>query len=111
MNTCNVCGTVNVPGSKFCEQCGSKLTTTTDPNPKFSRAPQTYSGPKKLYRSRQDRIVAGVCGGLGDYLDVDPNIIRLLWILLGLTGTGIIFYLIAIVIIPESPLDPWAEPR
>lgn len=59
--------------------------------------------PKKLYRSQNDRIIAGVCGGLGQYFDVDPTLIRLIWILsvvLGI-GSGIIIYIIAWVIIPE----------
>jgi phage shock protein C len=58
---------------------------------------------KRLYRSRNDRIIAGVCGGLGEYFDVDPNIIRIIWLLVGLTGTGIIAYILAWVIIPEEP--------
>jgi phage shock protein C len=58
---------------------------------------------KRLYRSRKDRIVAGVCGGIGEYFAVDPNIIRIIWLLVGLTGTGIIAYILAWVIIPEEP--------
>jgi phage shock protein C len=58
---------------------------------------------KRLYRSQKDRIIAGVCGGLGEYFDVDPNIIRIIWLLVGLTGTGIIAYILAWVIIPEEP--------
>ncbi|MDD1678518.1 MAG: PspC domain-containing protein [Methanomicrobiales archaeon] len=58
---------------------------------------------KILYRSRRDRIIAGVCGGLGEYFAVDPNIIRIIWLLFGLTGTGIVAYILAWIIIPEEP--------
>lgn len=60
---------------------------------------------KKLYRSREDRKLAGVCGGLGEYLDIDSTVIRVLWMLIVLlTGIfpGIIAYIVAIFIIPEK---------
>jgi phage shock protein C len=59
----------------------------------------------RLYRSRKDRIVAGVCGGLAGHIDADPSIIRLVWILVTLIslGTGLIVYLAAWIIIPEPP--------
>ena len=43
---------------------------------------------KKLYRSKKDRVFAGVCGGIGEYLGVDPTVIRLLAVILGFTGSG-----------------------
>lgn len=55
---------------------------------------------KKLYRSEQDKMLLGVCGGLGEYFGIDPTLIRLLWALLACSGTGIVAYLIAAVIIP-----------
>ncbi len=58
---------------------------------------------KRLYRSKKDRIIAGVCGGIGEYFEVDPNLIRIIWLLVGLTGTGIIAYILAWVLIPEEP--------
>ena len=60
---------------------------------------------KRLYRSRTERILGGICGGLGEHFDVDPSIIRLVWVaatLLSL-GTGILVYILAWIIIPESP--------
>ncbi|WP_178042414.1 PspC domain-containing protein [Frisingicoccus sp.] len=57
---------------------------------------------KKLYRSRDNRVLCGVCGGIGEYLDVDPTIIRLLCLLLGFTGTGLFVYIVAAIIIPEE---------
>lgn len=57
---------------------------------------------KRLLRSK-DRILGGVCGGIADYLEVDPTIIRLLWILGCLAwGAGILLYLLAWLIIPEK---------
>jgi len=59
---------------------------------------------KRLYRSRRNRMLGGVCGGLGDYLDADPTWIRLAWALTALLyGTGILFYLLAWLIIPLEP--------
>jgi phage shock protein C len=56
---------------------------------------------KKLYRSRTDSMIGGVCGGLAEYLEVDPTIVRLAFVLLGLwSGMGIAAYLILWVIIP-----------
>lgn len=58
---------------------------------------------KKLYRSRTDVMLAGVCGGIGEYFNIDPTIIRLVWALLGCTGTGIFVYIIAAIIMPADP--------
>ena len=58
---------------------------------------------KRLYRSRNSRMLCGVCGGIGEYLNIDPTLIRLLAVLLGCSGTGIIVYIIAAIIIPDSP--------
>ena len=57
---------------------------------------------KRLYRSKDNRVLCGVCGGIGYYLNVDPTIIRLLCLLLGFTGSGLIAYIVAAVIIPEE---------
>lgn len=58
--------------------------------------------PKRLYKSRNNRVICGVCGGIGEYLNIDPTIIRLLMVLLGFTASGIIIYLVAAIIIPEA---------
>lgn len=62
---------------------------------------------KKLYRSRNARMVAGVCGGLGKFFGIDPTIIRIIYIVLSLFTTafpGIILYVILMLVIPEEPL-------
>lgn len=58
---------------------------------------------KKLYRSN-NRIIGGVCAGIAEYLDIDPTVIRLLWVIFTLLsiGVGIIAYIIAWIIIPEK---------
>ena len=59
---------------------------------------------KRLYRSRTSSMIAGVCGGLGEYLNVDPTIMRLVAVLLIFAdGIGLIAYIIAWIIIPHNP--------
>lgn len=61
--------------------------------------------PKKLYRSRIDKKLAGVCGGLGKFLNLDATVIRLIWIILCFAGgSGALIYIIAALLIPEEPL-------
>lgn len=58
---------------------------------------------KKLYRSKKDRIIGGVCGGIGEYLEVDSNLIRVFWVIGAFFwGAGILAYLFAWIIIPEE---------
>ena len=62
---------------------------------------------KKLYRSRENRMLGGICGGIGEYLNVDPTVVRLLWVLFTFVGaSGLLAYLICLVIIPENPEQP-----
>lgn len=59
---------------------------------------------KRLYRSRDNSMIAGVCGGIGEYFDIDPTYIRLLWILFIFAGgSGILVYIIAWIVIPQHP--------
>lgn len=63
------------------------------------------SAQKRLYRSRKDRILGGVCGGLGEYFGIDPVWVRVIFVLLAFAqGIGIILYLILWVIVPQAPL-------
>lgn len=59
---------------------------------------------KKLKRSVTDKKIMGVCGGLGEYLNLDPTVVRLLAVLLGLCscGTAIVIYIVAGVLMPEN---------
>jgi len=59
---------------------------------------------KRLYRSNKEKVIAGVCGGIAEYLKVDPVLIRLIWAIAVLMwGAGIFAYLIAWIIIPKKP--------
>lgn len=60
---------------------------------------------KKLYRNTGNKMIAGVCAGIADYINIDPTLVRLLWALVGLSGAGIIAYLICAIVIPEKPSD------
>jgi phage shock protein C len=65
---------------------------------------------KKLYRSNDDRWIAGVCGGIADYFNIDATLVRVLFILFGFViGGSIILYIILWLIIPQAPLDNMLE--
>ena len=58
---------------------------------------------KKLYRSKTNRVIFGVCGGLGEYFEIDPLIVRILFIVLSLAhGAGVIAYIILAILVPED---------
>ena len=58
---------------------------------------------KRLYKSSTDKKVCGVCGGIANYFDVDPTVIRLIWVIFTLVGgSGLIAYIIAAIIMPEE---------
>jgi phage shock protein C len=59
---------------------------------------------RRLYRSRRERVIGGVAGGLGEYLGIDPVIVRALFVLLSLAGAGVLFYIILWIVVPEAPL-------
>lgn len=61
---------------------------------------------KRLYRSRTKRMIAGVCGGIAEYFNIDETIVRLGVALLTVVtgGAGLVFYFIAAVIMPENPV-------
>ena len=59
---------------------------------------------KKLYRSRENKVLAGVCGGIGEYFEIDPVIVRLIWIVM-IWGFGFFLYIIAIFLIPLEPKE------
>lgn len=61
---------------------------------------------KKLYRSRNNRMLGGVCGGIAEFFDIDPTIIRVVYVLLSLFTAafpGILLYIICLLIIPNDP--------
>jgi|GEM_PF-334295 len=61
---------------------------------------------KRLYRSRKNKVFAGICGGMGEYFDIDPVIIRIITAVLTLfTGVPLVIYIVAIFVIPLEPLE------
>lgn len=65
---------------------------------------------KKLYKSEEDKIILGVCGGIGEYLGVDPTLIRLLWIFFSMATAifgGIFAYIISAIIIPDRQMGDY----
>jgi phage shock protein PspC (stress-responsive transcriptional regulator) len=59
---------------------------------------------KRLVRSKTNRSISGVCGGIGEYLGIDPAVIRLVWVIMSIAsiGMGILIYFVAALIIPEQ---------
>lgn len=61
---------------------------------------------QKLYRSRTNKVLGGVCGGLGEYFNLDPVLIRVVFVILTfIHGIGILLYIIMLVIVPQKPFD------
>ena len=59
---------------------------------------------KKLYRSNKNKMICGVCGGVGEFFGLDPTLVRLGWVVFcALGGSGILAYIIAAIIIPQNP--------
>ena len=62
-------------------------------------------GDKRLYKSSENSMLCGVCGGIAEYFNIDPTLIRLALVLFACTGTGILAYFIASIIIPDEPAN------
>ncbi len=59
---------------------------------------------KRLYKSEEDKMLAGVCGGIAEFFGIDPTLVRLGWVLFTLLGgSGLLAYIIAAIIIPHDP--------
>src|SRR4051794_12265872 len=88
---CNFCGKSIQDDARLCAYCG--------------RLVQGFAHPKRLERSRTDRKIGGVAGGMAKYWATDPTLVRLLWVFaLLLTGpVALVAYIIAWIVIPEEP--------
>ena len=58
--------------------------------------------PKKLFKSKTNRVLTGVCGGLAEYLNADVNVVRIICVLLCTTGAGLLAYIAAAILLPEG---------
>ena len=89
---CNHCGAELPTPARFCQQCGRAVAPASRP---------------LLERPRRGRKIAGVCLGLARHFDLDPTVVRLIWVLtIFVGGGGLIAYLVAWLLMPEEPLPP-----
>jgi len=96
---CSSCQKEIAPGSKFCYNCGAK-----QPETSAAGASPSVPAPKRLMRSSRDKKIGGVCAGLADYFDLDPTLVRVLWLLaIFFAGTGFFIYLILWIVLPIAP--------
>ena len=58
---------------------------------------------KKLYRSHVNKKVCGVCGGIGEYFDIDPTLVRISWLIFIACGAGLLVYFLCALIMPQHP--------
>ena len=96
---CQNCQKEIALSSNFCYYCGAKQTPAGAPP--SAAVPQAR---KRLMRSWSDRKIAGVCGGLAEYFDLDPTLLRVVWVLLVLcAGTGLLAYIVMWIVVPSAP--------
>ena len=61
---------------------------------------------KKLYKSNTNKVIDGVCGGIGEYFNIDPTLVRLAWVVFcALGGSGLLAYIIMAIIMPSRPIE------
>ena len=96
---CSSCQKQIADGSNFCYNCGAQ-------QPAGTAAANAVPGPpkKRLVRSTTDKKIAGVAAGLADYFDLDPTIIRVVWLLAFLcAGAGLLAYIVLWIALPAGP--------
>jgi phage shock protein C len=97
---CPNCQKEVVDNSKFCYNCGAQLVAAAPPPPTAAPLP-----PKRLMRSSRDKKLGGVCAGVADYFDMDPTIVRIVWLLTFLIGgAGFVLYLVLWIVLPLAPV-------
>lgn len=126
------CGTENPDDVRYCDNCGKKLEKPESQLEKnidhfgqeveqigkkikktaedlTSPEKNDDAGPKKLYRSGRDKIIAGVCGGLGEYFNIDPLLVRVISVVLLVATFGFITlaYLLLWILLPRNPDHKW----
>ena len=97
---CPNCQKEIADGSKFCYNCGAAQVGASGAAP----ASAANVAPKRLMRSSTDKKIGGVCAGLADYFDLDPTIVRVVWLLaIFFGGTGLLIYFILWIALPLAP--------
>lgn len=118
MSFCKNCGSSINPTDTFCPSCGEQVKAAKPtgsfgssnqsnypPGAQSSYNQQSYPTPRKFYRSRNDKMIAGVCGGLAEYFDIDPVLVRIGFVLFVIFGAGLLAYLILALLVPENPIN------
>jgi len=94
---CPNCQKEIADGSKFCYSCGAQLAAGGHAAPHAVPA-------KRLTRSVRDKKIAGVCAGIAEYFDLDPTLVRVLWLIaIFFGGTGFLLYIILWIVLPVAP--------
>jgi phage shock protein C len=84
-------------GSKFCYSCGAQLAAGAPAAPGVTPL-------KRLMRSSRDKKIAGVCAGIAEYFDLDPTLVRVLWLIaIFFGGTGLLLYVVLWIVLPVAP--------
>jgi phage shock protein C len=97
---CTKCGVELEDSDRFCSTCGAGTINVV-------KNPWPNNRPKRLMRSARDKKIAGVCGGLGEYLGIDSTLIRIVFLIFLFTPPIIFFpYLIAWIVMPKEPEVP-----
>lgn len=96
---CPKCQKEVAEGSRFCYNCGAQLAGQAATPASAPAAPV-----KRLMRSSRDKKIGGVCAGLADYFDLDPTVVRIIWLLaIFFAGTGFLIYIILWIALPLAP--------
>ncbi len=87
---CPRCGKSFSDAVNFCSSCGAAMNSNR-------------MAGKRLHRSKRDKKIAGVCGGFADYVDVDPTVVRIVWLTAAIfIGSGFLAYIIAWIVMPNE---------
>jgi len=100
---CNSCQRNIAEGSRFCYNCGARQVMTGAPD-----VAAVTGGPKRLMRSSTDKKLGGVCAGLAEYFDMDPTLVRVLWVIVAFCsgGVGVLMYFVLWLVVPLAPVHP-----
>jgi len=108
---CGSCQREIADNSNFCYFCGARQNAAAPPPPPPPAAPYAT---KRLMRSSVDRKIAGVCGGIAEYFEMDSTIVRIIWVLLVLMPVPVVpafvGYFVAWIVMPLAPMPIPAAP-